>query len=205
MKLAVCDLTGLFMSEIEEIAKALKIRRKYRKIAKTGEMSFPMIKEHLKLLSDKSVDWIYSKINKTKPFPGAIESINLLRENNFKIFLITDDPLMSIKENKKAIIEKLKVDNIFVTSKIKVKNNFCVDLKKYKSKSEILKKLIQKHKPKSLLGIVQGLNDIELAREIKKKKGFVFAVNSHSPELERISDVHIENIKEVPEVFKKIL
>lgn len=203
-KLAVCDLTGLFMDEVENIAKALKLGRKYKKIAKSGKLNSDDIKKYIGLISSKPLVWISILLKKSKPFAGAVETVELLRRSGYDVFIITDDPLLSIEQNKKIIKEKLGVQQIIPTAQLQTDGNHISGISEMQPKPKILQTLLRKFRPRSLIGIVQGENDIPLARAIKNKKGFVLAVNSHSQKLEKLCDRHIEKIRQAPHVLQTL-
>ncbi len=204
-KLAVCDLTGLFMDEAEQIAKALRLGKKYRKAVRSGKINFRDIKNYIGLLSFRPLKWISSLLKKSRPFAGAVETVELLRRSGYEVFVITDDPLLSIEQNKRIIKEKLGVQQIFPTAHLHTDGNFISGISNMRPKQKILQALLKKFRPRSLIGIVQGENDIALAKAIRREKGFVLGVSdSHSHKLESICNAHIKKVSEAPHVLKNL-
>ncbi len=201
-KLAVCDLTGLFMDEVEHIAKELGLKRKYRKAVNVG-IKFRDIKNYIGLLSFRPLKWISSLLKKSRPFAGAVETVEALRRSGYEVFIITDDPLLSIEQNKRIIKEKLGVQQIFPTTQLHTDGNFISGISSMKTKPRIFQSLLKVFRPTKLIGIVQGENDIALAKAIKKKNGFVLGV-SNSQKLGKICDCCINNVSDAPHALEAL-
>lgn len=173
-------------------------------MAETGEMSFKQIERYLGLLSGKTEEWIAGHIDKAEPYKGSRETIECLKKSDYIPIIVTDDALMSLPECNRIVKEKLGADKIIPTAEIEYDGEkICGGLKNKRTKPKIFEKLIAKYNPCRILCVAQGKNDYGMAAHARKVGGTVISVNSHSPELESVSDHHINSIAEAPKLLKK--
>lgn len=206
MNLVVSDLTYLHIDEVGPIAKYFDLEEIYSSLIKADKIDYKITKKYMKLLKGYGVNELKCKINEAKPFPGSKESINIFRKNGYKFVIITGNPLLSISANKEIIQSKLNVDEIYTTCYAVVSNNkYTGELTEYKPKSEIVKGIFERYNVKRLIGMVQGRNDYELAKAIKKFKGHVFIINSNCKKLKEIGDYEIPSINEAPKIIQDFL
>ncbi len=203
MKIAICDLTHLFIDEVKPVAEALDIADVYEKL--NGNISQKSIEYYFnKYLIGRKCDWLAEQIKKAEPYNGSTETIEILKSNDYKVISVTDDPLMHPVENKKTIMNKLGIDDIISTSEITITDGVYNSLSGFKTKPEIIAGIIGCYKPLKTIGIVQGKNDISMAEYLKKTGAKVIGVNSNSEKLNNICDYHIDNISEFPCFLKQI-
>lgn len=204
-KMAVTDVTHLFIDENKTLAREFNLEDKYKMLSKSG-IKDHHIKKQFKKLAGYQVDFVAKKIHQEQPYKGSKETIDILHQAGYSVFGITDNPLLSVPEIKTTIKEKLPFDEIYPTSIAEVNDGkFNGTIRKYKSKPDILSELVRKYKPANLFGMVQGKNDLDIGYSIKKYDGYLFTVNSNCPELKSISDFHIEHIEYAPKILPKLL
>jgi|GEM_PF-5999972 len=174
-------------------------------MTETGEMNFKQIEKYLILLNGKQESWVAEQIKKEEPFAGSMETINYLKEKDFAIYIVTDDALMSLPECNHIVRKKLGADRIIPTAEIEIiGGKISGMLRNKRTKPKILEELIVQYNPSSVLCMVQGLNDYEMAVAARKNGATVISVNSHSEKLKKTSDYHIPSISEAPGLLESI-
>lgn len=204
MVVVISDLTRLLIDEVRPLAEYFGKQEEYEA---SPDINYETIKEYAReLLKDCNVNFIKSKISEANPNKGVIETVQLFRKRGGKFFIITDDPLLSISENKQVIQQKLNLDDIYTTSSLVLENGKCTgELTDYCPKDKIAEMLIKQHSSEKIICMVQGENDISLARATKRHGGYVFVVNSNSPKLREISDLYIKDIKDASTKIESFL
>lgn len=196
------------MDEVFPVAKAVGVEKEYKEMVEAGKTDYEDIKKYLKLLYGKPESWIAKQINKAEPYEGSKETITYLKKAGYNTFIVTDDPLASLPECNKTIAGKLGGEiKIIPTAEIEYSGGkICGGLKDIKTKPRIMQELLGKcGKSPEIICMVQGHNDIEMAKYARKITGTVISVNSHSQELENASNHHIDSIGEAPSLLEKIL
>jgi phosphoglycolate phosphatase-like HAD superfamily hydrolase len=199
MKIAFCDLTHLFIDELQPIAEMFGIEKEYEEIAK-GKTSFEMVEAYLKLIRGISPKELAREMEKAEPYEGAVEFINGIKEKGYFPIVVTDDPFLCFEEPAEVIRSKLGISTIYPT--FYLDKNY--KIKKYTPKNVICKRLCRIVKPQKVLGVVQGENDYVMAKFIKSYGGKVVGVNSDSEAIRSISDYWVPETKYLPQILPKI-
>ncbi len=199
MKLAFCDLTHLFIDELEPLAKKLGKENEYKEVS-SKNLGVKDITQYLHLLHGMKVEEIAKEIEKAKPYEGAVEFISGIKRRNYKPIIVTDNPLLHFREVRNIIEKKLNVNDIYSTF-VLTKN---YDIEQYFPKEIICEKLYNRYKPRILLGVVQGENDYNMAKFVKERQGKVIGVNSDSEKIREISDYWVEETRYLPKILSAI-
>ena len=157
---------------------------------KWAELDASLWKGHTK---DEIMEWA----NSVEYMDGAKELIEFLRENDFRIAILSSG-LMCLA---RRIAEELGVDYVFanelvfengvVTGKV----NPIVD---FKSKGTILRELKEKLKPELTIAVGDGFNDLSMFKEADVS----IAINPH----EGVEGDHnVESLYEVMEIVKGLI
>jgi len=204
--LTVSDSDGLYWHPLLPIARDLGMETQYKEFVGNGGACYEAIAKQMALLKDYPVSRGAEKIREAQLFPGSKESIETFKRHGLEVIIITDNPLAQIIQNKEIFKSKMGVNHIVSTSTAEIRGGkYTSGLSPFTPKPEIVNYWVKNYKPRKLIGIIQGENDINLGKAVKAHRGYVFVVNSNSPELSEIADTHIENIEDAPEIIEKVL
>jgi phosphoserine phosphatase len=204
--LVVSDSDDLYWHPLLPIARDLGMETEYRDFIGNGGACYEAIAKQMTLLKGYPVDRGAEKMREAQLFPGSKESIEAFKKHGLEVVIITDNPLAQVMQNKDIFRDKMGVNHILSTSTAEIREGkYTGGLSSFTSKPEIVDYWVEKYKPKKLIGIIQGENDIHLGKAVKKHGGYVFVVNSNSPEMSEMADTHIEKIEQAPEIIEKVL
>jgi len=197
MRVTYIDFDGCIGDTLGEIKDAFDIDESFVKEVHNSENIFYVVKKGMDYLKGTDIDDLGCLMIDFKPFPGAVETVRKLQEYG-AVKILTDNPLLALEPIKKIIKERYHlrdIDDILTSTAPEVvggrlTGNFVVT----SPKDILLEKDFRENEYSELYVIIQGVNDIPVARKSKKMGGVVLGVNSNSPELVKLSDRHYPTI-----------
>jgi hypothetical protein len=212
-KCFISDHTHVWTDELKPVAEYLKVLELYEKTK--YNVTYQTIRDNGKLLEGNYIESVATAMRrKIILYRGAKETIDILKENGFKVIAVTDNALLSLKENQEVIREKgLDFDSFYTTfiPGFNIHSSEGLSIKKYNGKMkfnehkpDIIRKIIKEEKPELLIGMMQGKNDELAAQTIKEHNGYVISVSENSP-LKEFADYHIDSLEGAKEIIELIL
>ncbi len=190
------------MNEAKPLAEKFGVKYEYKKLMNAIKMDFKILYTCVeKILSQASPTKIANVIKETLPYEGVVEFLEWIKSKNYETHVITDNPLAELPEVKEVLKQKFPIEEIHATTQWDEEK---LSIKGYISKPEIFRTLYYNLSPQKVIGILQGENDYELAKEIKKYGGTVIVANSNSKSLQKIADYKVSNTIYLPRILKKI-
>jgi phosphoserine phosphatase len=204
--LVVSDSDDLYWHPLLPIARDLGMETEYKEFVKNDSICYEDIAKQMTLLKGYPVDRGAEKMREAQLFPGSKESIEAFKRYGLEVIIVTDNPLAQIMRNKEIFRSKMGVDHVISTSTAEVREGkYTGGLSSFTTKPEIVDYWVKKYNPRKLIAVVQGENDMNLGKAVKEHGGYVFVVNSNSPQLSEMADTHIENIENAPEIIERVL
>ena len=186
--LAVTDCTGLFMDEVQTVAESLGKSGTYA--TAKSDICYAEIRKYARLLGGRSIEEVSGWMASARPFPGARNSIQALKNAGYEIHVISDNALLALPAAYQKLYQ-LGVNSIHPTSRLDMLGGyFTGNLDGCKPKSEIVMELVERIRPSRLLGIGHESNDREMLETVKDFGGTTIAIGNEVPADHNVQDLN---------------